>query len=264
MSKFRKKKSYSNLIAAISIFLLLIFVAVVAYTYINKIKDIDEIDKVTFCSKTKSYDKHVILLDITEKYNFVQVNDIKNNIEKLIKELAIGEKLEIYFLKDKVSEKDIPALEVCNPNSGDNSDFLFSNPRLLKKNWNEKFYQPLMNTMNVIDEENEYNSSPILEMIQWINVRTFKPNVDSTNKLTIVSDMIQNSKNVSFFKDNISKLNNDANTKFITNMNNVEVNLLVIYRNKYKKFQTKQHIEFWLKYFTKQKALVNTIKRIDG
>lgn len=244
----------------------LIIIIIIASYFIIKLKlDKRDIDKVTLCDKNFSYGKHIILVDITDKYNFMQINDIKLNLENIIKKLEKGKQVKVYFLNDNVTEKDLPVINICNPGTGSDSSYIYSNPKLIEKQWNEKFYKPLSNTMNVLENDQTYSYSPIIEMIQWINIVEFKNSNENENKLTIISDMIQNSKEYSFFKN---KINNFEETSFFnkyrTNMKNFEVQIMLTRRDNLNKFQTPEYIDFWIKYFGLQNAVINSIKRIDG
>ena len=233
--------------------------------YLKFTMDKNEIDKVTLCEKNVSYGKHIILLDITDKYNFIQINDIRMNIEGIIKNLEKGKQVKVYFLNDKVTQDDIPAIEICNPGNGKLDSYIHSNPRHLEKQWNEKFYKPLSNTLTIIEKDNIFTYSPIIEMIQWINVKEFKNSDFSLNKLTIISDMIQNSPEYSFFKNKIDTYkNSDYYLKYKTNMQNFEVQIMLTRRDIMSKYQSNEYLDFWLKYFELQNAIIKEIKRIDG
>jgi hypothetical protein len=101
-------------------------------------------------------------------------------------------------------------------------------------------------------------------MIQWINVKEFKNSDFSLNKLTIISDMIQNSPEYSFFKNKIDTYkNSDYYLKYKTNMQNFEVQIMLTRRDKMSKYQSNEYLDFWLKYFELQNAIIKEIKRID-
>ncbi|MCT7646835.1 hypothetical protein [Aliarcobacter butzleri] len=266
MAKYKRTKDNRNTILSWILLAIVITVGIFLIgIYLKFTMNKSEIDKVTLCEKNASYGKHIILLDITDKYNFIQINDIKINIENIIKNLGKGKQVKVYFLNDKVTQDDLPVINICNPGNGDANSYIYSNPRLLEKQWTEKFYKPLSNTLNIIEKENVFSYSPIIEMIQWINVNEFKNFESTDNKLTIISDMIQNSPEYSFLKNKINDFDNsDFYLKYKTNMQNFTVQILLTRRDKMNKYQNNEYLDFWLKYFELQNAIVNTIKRIDG
>lgn len=223
-----------------------------------------EIDKNTLCEKNRDYNKHVILLDITDKYSFIQTNDIKLKVEQIIKELQKGEQLKVYFLTDIISEQLKPAISVCNPGRGDSESYIYSNPTLIKRKWKEKFYIPLSNTINKISNNQSYSRSPLMEMIQIINILEFKSNVKN-KKITIISDLIQNSKSFSFFKDNVQTFfKSPYFNKVRTNMSGLDVEIFLTRRDKLEYLQNKNYLEFWGSYIHNQGAMISKIVRIDG
>lgn len=56
-----------------------------------------EVDPITLCSKDGIYKKHLVLIDITDTYNFIQLTNIKSEIETIIKNLDKGEQIQIFF-----------------------------------------------------------------------------------------------------------------------------------------------------------------------
>ena len=260
----RRRAKNNNILAFFIVIILVIISLVIGALILYKNYNKKNIDKTTLCEDGTNYNKHIILLDLTDTYNFVQLEDIKQNIEDIIISLSKKEQLKIFFLTNNISKETRSAITICNPGTGDNESYFYKNPDLIKKRYNEKFYLPLSRTVSELDNNNVANLSPIIEMIQWINVKEFKNSPN--NKLTIVSDMIQNGKDFSFFKN---KINDNFFTKmyfnkYRTNMKNFKVNILLTRRAKYQNLQNQNYLNFWIKYFNKQNAEINRIIRIDG
>lgn len=259
----RRGRKNNDLMGKVIIAILLLLVLFGIFLVINTNINEPKIDKKTLCKKDKIYNKHIILVDITDKYNYIQINDIKSKVENIIQNIKKTEQVKVYFLEDKVDATIKPALIVCNPGKGEDKNYLYNNPTLLKQKWNENFYKPLSQTISKISSNKEFKYSPIIELIQLINILEFK-NTKSTNRLTIISDMIQNSKEFSFFKDHLTFEKTKFADKYRTNMKNFDVNILLTRRDNLKHLQDKKHLQFWIDYFTKQHAVVSNIVRIDG
>lgn len=272
MARYSRKKNsntISNMIGIVLFLLVISIVSIGAYYYYNNIQEKKNIDKKTMCNNNINYSKNIVLLDMTDSYSYIQISDIKLRIENLIRSLPEGEQLKVYFLKDIVDETVKPAITICNPGRGEGKSYLYSNPKLIEKKWEDQFYKPLKNTINAISDGKTYSTSPIIEIIQLINILEFKSHINDfgKNKLIIISDMIQNSKEYSFFRNDVDIKRFNQSTyfdKYKSNMMNFEVDLMFIRRTKYKELQSQRQVDFWINYFTIQNAEINKIIKVDG
>ena len=93
-------------------------------------------------------------------------------------------------------------LRVCKPSHPDSTSSITGNPRIAARDYREKFVDPLRETMTRLLNVEGDTISPILESIQTAAVNAFQPRgANIPRQLMIVSDMIQNSANLSFYTD---------------------------------------------------------------
>ena len=87
-------------------------------------------------------------------------------------------------------------------------------------------------------------------------------------KITIISDMIQNSENVSFFKTRLASLSHFIDSpgyiKVRTDLDNVDVDIVVVRRDRYEALQSRKYINFWVDVLSSMNARVDNIKATDG
>ena len=208
MARKRAKKAKSDKLGYILItVVVVVLVAIGAYVAMNRGV---EKDKESMCRLDGAFDRQVIILDMTDNYNAIQVQQIKHIINNLTDNLKLHEQIQLYFIDETPPSQMKAELILCNPGDGAGKSEIYSNPKLFKKRWNERFHQPLMAKIKDLSGDYTSNKSPILETIQAVNNMAF-PYVREEGrkyKVTLISDMIQNSDELSFFKTRSSSLLN--------------------------------------------------------
>ena len=166
---------------------------------------------------------------------------------------------------------------MCNPGTEDDIksayDKISINPKEIKKKWVEGFSRQISNVVNnIIVENNSQNTSPVMEMFQLIALREFKDFQGTDNKIIILSDMIQNTPDMSMYQNGLvdysNFMNSDYFSKVKTNLNyNVSVELYIIQRDGSRAMQRNpDFVNFWGQYFIMgNKAKEDfMIKMVDG
>ncbi|MDE2975749.1 MAG: hypothetical protein OXU64_13680 [Gemmatimonadota bacterium] len=91
---------------------------------------------------------------------------------------------------------------VCKPVHPDDVGSLTGNPQLAERRYREEFLAPLRQTLGALLDVQGDSISPIMEAIQGAAVNAFQPRAaDIPRRLLVVSDMIQNSRHLSFYRD---------------------------------------------------------------
>ncbi len=91
---------------------------------------------------------------------------------------------------------------VCKPAHPDGVSSLTGNPQLAERRYQNEFLAPLRQTLSALLSVEGDSISPILEGVQVAAVSAFQPReADFPRQVLIVSDMIQNSRNLSFYRD---------------------------------------------------------------
>lgn len=266
MARQRKKKSRGNLAGYMIIGVLVVTIGGIIYSFISVSFNLVKRDKMTLCRKDGNFSRHIILLDVTDKYSLIQYKNIRSEIEKTADTLALEEQLKLYFITDTIVSGVKPVIEVCNPGRGENASSISSNPKALKKRWEDKLYKPLEKILAKINSNDPSKHSPILETIQMINnVSLKKVSPNQKQKITIISDFVQNSNDYSFFLNKVERfwLSNYQH-KIATNFSDIKVELMFVRKDGYERFLTPVYMKFWKEYFKKMGTSDVTISRIEG
>ena len=229
-----------------------------------------EVDKQTMCRLDGAFDRQIIILDMTDSYNAIQVQQIRHIIENIVDNLAVSEQLQLYFIDSRIPSEMKPELVLCNPGDGAGKSEIYSNPKLFKKRWEKRFHKPLEAKMKLLSGDYTSTNSPILETIQAVN-NIGLPYVKEEGrryKITIISDMIQNSDKLSFFKTSRASLIHFVDSpdyvKVRTDLSDVDVDLVVVRRDKFESLQSRDYIDFWIEVLSSMNANVENIKVTDG
>ena len=214
-------------------------------------------DKVSGCPAAGPFATTLLLLDLTDKVSFLQ----EQNIIKVAESLAnpksqnyVGahERAILVLLKESHSSQiPIPVVSVCNPGDGSDLDEFTGNPDLARKRFEERFLGPIKEAISRLVEAEPASSSPIVESIRGIGVSSFftDSKSDHKNRLIVISDMIQHSKNISFYRDGFALSDKEFSSHAAELGYIDQVELFVIGREHPATMQGKELIEFWRKYF---------------
>jgi len=229
-----------------------------------------EHDKETMCRVDGNFDTHVMILDMSDNYNAVQVQQIKHVINDVVEHLSMDEQLQLYFINNTLPSDMKAELILCNPGDGAGKSEIYSNPKLFKKRWQQRFYKPLMSKIKSISGDYTSDHSPILETIQIVNnlALPYVKDDNHTYKITIISDLIQNSENLSFFKTKRASLEHFVDSppyvKIRTDLEGVDIDLVIVRRDHLESLQSKSYVNFWVNVLSSMSANIETIKMTDG
>ncbi len=268
MARKRAKKAKSDKVGYLLITVVVVLlVSIGGYVAMNQGV---EKDKETMCRLDDAFNRQVVILDMTDNYNAIQVKQIKHIINDITDNLDTGEQIQLYFI-DKTMPSQIKAeLTLCNPGDGAGKSEIYSNPKLFKQRWEKKFHQPLMAKMKDLSGDYTSSTSPILESIQAVNNIAF-PYIREEGKkykITLISDMIQNSDELSFFKTRRASLlhfvDSPGYLKTRTDLEGVDIDLVIVRRDKFESLQSRDYIDFWVEVLSSMSANVENIKTTDG
>ncbi len=229
-----------------------------------------EVDKKSMCRSDGVFDRHIVILDMTDNYNSIQVQQIKHIINNIVENLAVTEQLQLYFINNTIPSEMKAEFALCNPGDGAGKSEIYSNPKLFKKRWDKRFYRPLMAKMKDLSGDYTSTTSPILETLQAVNniALPYVREGEHRYKVTIISDMIQNSEELSFFKTKASSLAHFVDSpgyiKTRTDLEGVDIDIVIIRRDKFESLQSRDYIDFWVEALTSMSANVENIKLTDG
>ncbi len=225
------------------------------------------LDKTTFCPNTGPTSVTAVLFDTTDPITPTTQRDLKNQFEKIVASLPVGNLLEIYNMTDQAGELQ-NVFGGCNPGDGSSVSEWTSNPRLAQKRWEEAFDKPLKTLGENIGNNQELFQSPIMADIQKVKVQLFdKPGIaDVPKSLIIASDMIEHTAAYSQYKSGIGFHEYEASAakrEYRTDLEGVRVTILYFERRS-SKFDAKEHIAFWDSWVSGNRGEVTRVTRLEG
>ena len=151
------------------------------------------------------------------------------------------------------------AMRVCKPAHPDDVSSVTGNPQRAERRYRDEFLAPLERTLAALLSVEGDSISPIIEAIQGAAVSAFQPReANIPRRLLVVSDMIQNSGNLSFYRDSANfgplSRNPDYGTLRV-DLSGVEVSVfLLARRGGAGRIQGGTLRAFWEDYFLDQGA----------
>ena len=217
-----------------------------------------------------------LLYYLTDKLNKAQKEFFIKEIEELKKNIPIHHSITIYTLDEDLDLNKSRKITMCNPGTVDDINSTYEkisiNPKEINKRWNKDFSNQIYNTVhNIIVDDNTQKTSPVMEMFQLIALNEFKGFQGIDNNIIILSDMIQNTDQMSMYQNELVLFKDfrksEYFSKVFTNLeNNVSIELLIIKRDGSRKMQqTKEFTNFWAQYFMNgNKAQDFKLTFVDG
>lgn len=210
-----------------------------------------------------------VLVDVTDPMSLPQRQDLRNKLEDLKGEIRKGGKISIYKV-DTANEKLLtPILEVCNPGDASDVSEMSGDPKAVQKLWNEKFEKPLDQAFQEVAVASGSDTSPILQSIQSVTLTDLKDRQakDKPRKLIVISDLLQNTPGLSFYRsvpsaDEVVKGREFATAR--TDLRGVDVELWMLQRSDYSTSQPRTLAELWDALISVQGGNVKSVYRVSG
>jgi hypothetical protein len=173
-------------------------VAYVAYARFTRVADDN---KATLCPASGPLGHAVVLVDKSDPMTFTQRKSFTVVYRDLVTQVPRGHLLSLYALGEDFKSTAEPLMELCNPGDGRNVSGLDDNPGQRKKTYETRYLKPFLEREEELVTERPGKASPILEMIQLVGITAFRKHaVAGEKRLVIVSDMIQNTPQMSMYK----------------------------------------------------------------
>jgi hypothetical protein len=209
------KQGYIIMVIVGSIFILL--GALAGYANIKK----TEYDPMTLCPFGGDYSVVRILIDKTDPWDKPKSNRLEKIIREIKDNLTLSERMAISVLDESGSEVPTPVFDMCNPGRGDQANPLYQNPHRMHQKFEEQFDLPLEEMLADILKPGTAPRSPILEAIMNF------PDDGNDDRLVIVSDLMQNTKRLSFYRDDLTSIQEDDEYK--THMQAIQYRSITVY-----------------------------------
>jgi hypothetical protein len=198
----------------------------------------------------------LILLDLTDPVEPAQASRIRGAIEDVVDASPQGTMTALGVVSTDAARMG-SGFALCKPRSARDAGEMTENRRMVEERYRKGFAIPLERTLDAMLAAPEEDASPIMEGIQALAATTngFLPAGERHGRLIVVSDLLQNSDAMSFYRgEDWSDFEKSGRSQEMAqNLDRVEVDLMRIARDgDGDKLQAVR--EFWQEYFTRQGA----------
>lgn len=155
------------------------------------------------CPQDRRYAAQIaILVDPSDTLTDVQEGSGAPRLMEEVERAPETAEIRVYTVARAGRGDTAAVFRVCKPAHPDSTSSITGNPRIAERQYRGEFLDPLRETVTRLLNMEGDTISPILEGIQVASVNAFQPRgAGIPRQLMIVSDMIQNSANLSFYTD---------------------------------------------------------------
>lgn len=247
----QKRKTRNNIL--LSVFFMCVVIAGLGGGYWWSSQRKPGLDPVSLCPADGPLGQRVLLIDRTDPFNLAQKTSLDIFIKQLVEDTPPGYLLSVYVLGDDFKANTAPLFELCNPGDGQEQSQLTANLKALKQQYLKHFIEPMLAITQGMMESQPANESPILEMLQLVNLNSIqKQHVKGEVVLYVLSDMLQNSKALTMYGKPVSfegYASGYSASKLFVNFNHVKVEIHLV--NSSPRTLNPSLIDFWKAYFEK-------------
>lgn len=212
------------------------------------------IDEATLCHSEGPINVTSILLDLTDPLNSTQQTRLKTMIENEIASSTTDTMIALGVVSED-PERWGAMFAKCKPETGEAANSLYENPKLITAQYNREFLTPIRSKLESSLQGAIENQSPIMEALQSLIASTPDfTRVKGQRKIVIVSDMLQHSDHLSFYRGQGWDyfVGQESEQRLAGNLSNVVVEILRIPRSR-ENTPSRDIVEgFWTRYFDRQ------------
>ena len=223
-----------------------------------------QIDETTLCRLSGPINVTSILLDLTDPLSATQQNRLRTAIEDEIATSSTDTMIALGVVSE-FPDRWGAKYAKCKPATGEDANRLYENPRLIADRYNREFHAPIMRLIeDTLDSEAE-NRSPIMEALQSLVAET--PDFTTARgqkKIIIVSDMLQHSDGLSFYRGQGWDyfVSQNGENRLARSLSGVYVEILRIPRSGGNTPSLAVVDEFWARYFDLQGSRAPTVRSL--
>lgn len=213
-----------------------------------------QVDEATLCHTGGALNVTAVLLDLTDPLSETQQVRLKTIITNEVSSSTTDTMISLGVVSEDPSRWGARFTK-CKPETGENANALYENPTIISERYAQEFTRPIQATLAAMLTGDSENQSPIMEALQSLASET--PDFTTARgqrKIIIVSDMLQHSDTLSFYRgegwDYFAEKNGVA--RLAGNLRNVTIEILRIPRVGNDIPSNEISEGFWSRYFDKQ------------
>jgi hypothetical protein len=235
--------------------------------YLTESTSRQALDEVTLCPP-KPVSTTVLLVDVTDPMNVAQRQDFFNQLEQLKASIPRYGKLTVIKVDSAAERLLSPVIVRCNPGTAADVSGFSGNPKSIEEK-HRRFEKSLDTAFETLTRASGAEVSPILESIQSAALTELRSrdSTDGPRRLIVASDLLQNTKEISFYgplPDTDRFLAGGPFRKARTDLRGVEVELWMLQRSDSGETQPRALAELWAQIIEAQGGTFKTVYRVSG
>lgn len=202
-------------------------------------------DPVTLCNPSLPRSaQYIVVIDASDTLSAYQAHFLKTHLAGLLDAAAVNDRFSVFVLDDHYNGLSEPVVDLCKPKAGRDVSALTANRQFVQALYRERFELPLDRAIASAVGGGEQPVSPIFEALSDVAaLNHFDPGAETVH-LTIVSDMIQNSRAGSVFKLGPAAVDRLP----LIDLRRARTRVLWLDREKYQQYQTAELQASWHDY----------------
>ncbi len=227
-------------------------------------------DPETGCPEAGPAALTAILVDVTDQVGAISRADVLAHLDEYVAGSREDEMVLAFEAKPVGSEIGAPLLSVCHPGDPDQASEWTENPRLIRRRLEERFERPLEDLFADLLGREAAPTSPLMESVQSVAVSVLGRHeyADLPRRLILVSDLMQNTRNLSFFRQAVDYDAFAATTgaaALRTDLRGTAVEVLFVQRAVHDRLDgARGLIDFWQRWIEDQGGALIRVVRVDG
>ena len=249
-----------NALASVLIFLV-VSLCVSSYLVSKTLTDSRNND--TLCSaENPPMENWVVLLDATDQPSPLQLNVVTLEVLEMAEQMPVNQRFSVVVIHpDTDGINPVRVLySRCKPPDGEGMNDLYQAQKLASKRYDSHFLAPLQMTIKASSHLSPTKTSPILEAVYLVSKELGRDL--SVTRMLVVSDLMQNSDLLDFYRDRIDYGELHKAKSYVTDnqlLSGVDIRVLHLAR---KGNRQNESYKFWGQYFKEAGAVYKTPRTI--
>ena len=205
----------------------------------------NDYDRLSLCNESLPRDTHnLLIIDVSDTLSDYQKRFLRCHISGLLASSRTNDRFTIFVLDETYNGLSDPVVDVCQPKSAGDVDMLTANRAFVEKLYQDRFERPLESAIAAVVSAGNQDVSPIYEALSDVAALNRIDRRAREVNVTIISDMIQNSKAASVFKRGSAAIDNLPTI----DLGRARTRVYWLDRDKYQRYQTTELARSWEDY----------------